>query len=82
MTTNNNNPEHLPCTCTEREAYTDSYCPGCEDAMRDERERKIREYEQEAYANNNHFIAACEAMTPEDWDADNDWLASAGWGEM
>ena len=22
------------------------------------------------------------SMTQEDWDADNDWLASAGWGEM
>ena len=25
--------------------------------------------------------AVCH-MTQEDWDADNDWLASAGWGEM
>ena len=23
-----------------------------------------------------------ETMSPDDWDADNDWLASAGWGEM
>lgn len=22
------------------------------------------------------------SMTQDDWDADNDWLASAGWGEM
>lgn len=28
------------------------------------------------------FKDACASMTPEDWDADNDWLASAGWGEM
>ena len=25
--------------------------------------------------------AVCH-MSQEDWDADNDWLASAGWGEM
>jgi len=25
--------------------------------------------------------AVCH-MSREDWDADNDWLASAGWGEM
>ena len=31
---------------------------------------------------NDAFAAACDSMTPEDWDADNDWLASAGWGEM
>ena len=28
------------------------------------------------------FADACGMMTQEDWDADNDWLASAGWGEM
>ena len=28
------------------------------------------------------FEDAAVHMTPEDWDADNDWLASAGWGEM
>ena len=28
------------------------------------------------------FADACGQMTREDWDADNDWLASAGWGEM
>jgi hypothetical protein len=28
------------------------------------------------------FIDACLSMSQEDWDADNDWLASAGWGEM
>ena len=33
-------------------------------------------------ADNDAFAAACDSMTPEDWDADNDWLASAGWGEM
>ena len=33
-------------------------------------------------ADNAAFGAACASMSPEDWDADNDWLASAGWGEM
>ncbi len=33
-------------------------------------------------ANNDSFADACGQMTREDWDADNDWLASAGWGEM
>jgi hypothetical protein len=28
------------------------------------------------------FADACDLMTEADWDADNDWLASAGWGEM
>lgn len=31
---------------------------------------------------NDSFADACGQMTREDWDADNDWLASAGWGEM
>ena len=31
---------------------------------------------------NQAFADACGNMSPEDWDADNDWLASAGWGEM
>lgn len=31
---------------------------------------------------NDAFADACGQMTREDWDADNDWLASAGWGEM
>ena len=28
------------------------------------------------------FADAASHMSQEDWDADNDWLASAGWGEM
>jgi hypothetical protein len=28
------------------------------------------------------FDDAVVHMSQEDWDADNDWLASAGWGEM
>ena len=33
-------------------------------------------------ADNDAFADACGQMTQADWDADNDWLASAGWGEM
>jgi hypothetical protein len=33
-------------------------------------------------ADNQAFADAAGQMTREDWDADNDWLASAGWGEM
>ena len=49
-------------------------CVSCEEnlnALIDERD-----------ADNQSFADACANMTPEDWDADNDWLASAGWGEM
>lgn len=28
------------------------------------------------------FADAASHMSQDDWDADNDWLASAGWGEM
>ena len=28
------------------------------------------------------FIDACLSMSHEDWDDDNAWLDSAGWGEM
>jgi hypothetical protein len=33
-------------------------------------------------ADRQAFEDACCSMSEEDWDADNDWLASAGWGEM
>jgi hypothetical protein len=39
-------------------------------------EEASREADMDAFAD------ACGQMTREDWDADNDWLASAGWGEM
>lgn len=38
--------------------------------------------EPDADADNQAFADACGSMSREDWDADNDWLASAGWGEM
>lgn len=85
-------PADNPCTCRACGvlilANVTDMCEDCQTDMnrhydeQAERERKGREYDQEAYANNQAFIAACDAMTPEDWDADNDWLASAGWGEM
>jgi len=37
---------------------------------------------QQRKADNESFGYAAGQMTREDWDADNDWLASAGWGEM
>ena len=40
------------------------------------------EPDPEADADREAFGNACRFMTQEDWDADNDWLASAGWGEM
>jgi hypothetical protein len=40
------------------------------------------EYADDAEANNQAFADAAGQMTREDWDSDNDWLASAGWGEM
>jgi hypothetical protein len=72
----NNEDEHFPCSCHRPEhAYTDSLCPECEDAAEREREAKRD-------AGNQAFSDAAGSMSPEDWDADNDWLASAGWGEM
>jgi len=55
-----------------------------------EREEQVaafnRQYEAqddaERKANNDAFSDAASRMSREDWDADNDWLASAGWGEM
>lgn len=33
-------------------------------------------------AHDDSFADAASRMTEDDWDADNAWLASAGWGEM
>ena len=84
MDTTNHEHEHFPCSCHRPEyAYTDSLCPMCEEEQEREREaRRNGEYADDADANNQAFADACGSMTPEDWDADNDWLASAGWGEM
>ena len=92
-TTNPNEFEHFPCDCHRPEyAYTDSLCPMCEEEREREREearlrkmlREARPFADEASreADNQAFADACGSMTREDWDADNDWLASAGWGEM
>jgi hypothetical protein len=90
--TDNHEHEHFPCDCHRPEhAYTDSLCPMCEEAKREmEREEQVaafnRQYEAqddaERKANNDAFSDAASRMSREDWDADNDWLASAGWGEM
>jgi len=93
--TTNHEHEHFPCDCHRPEhAYTDSLCPMCEDAKREmEREEQVaafnRQYEArkaqddaQREADNDAFSDAASRMSREDWDADNDWLASAGWGEM
>jgi hypothetical protein len=95
MDTTNHEHEHFPCDCHRPEyAYTDSLCPMCEEMREREREArrngehaepewaKRTQEDAEREANNQAFADACGSMTREDWDADNDWLASAGWGEM
>jgi hypothetical protein len=87
-----NTTHHTDCYCNRPEyANHGTLCPTCEAerdlrdriAEDDQREREWLEREaQEAELNNQHFADACGQMTREDWDADNDWLASAGWGEM
>ena len=89
-TTNPNEFEHFPCDCHRPEyAYTDSLCPMCEEEREREREaRRNGEHAEPSFedasreADNQAFADACGQMTQDDWDADNDWLASAGWGEM
>jgi hypothetical protein len=88
--TTNHEHEHFPCDCHRPEyAYTDSLCPMCEEEREREREaRRGGEHAEPSFeeasreADNDAFIDAASRMSPEDWDADNDWLASAGWGEM
>ena len=89
-TTHNHEHEHFPCECHRPEyAYDDRPCPSCEEQQ--EREREARRggehaepsFEEESrQADNDAFADAARRMSREDWDADNDWLASAGWGEM
>ena len=95
-TTHNHEHEHFPCDCHRPEyAYTDSLCPMCEENAEREREAKrggemaepeiVTDEEMERLsreADNAAFTDAASRMSREDWDADNDWLASAGWGEM
>ena len=58
----------------------------CEEQREREQEakREARKAQDDAErdADNDAFIDAASRMSREDWDADNDWLASAGWGEM
>ena len=88
-THNPNEFEHFPCDCHRPEyAYDDRPCPSCEEQQEREREEKRERMDREAQdrleaeADNAAFIDAASRMSREDWDADNDWLASAGWGEM
>ena len=95
-THHNNEAEHFPCECHRPEhAYTDSLCPSCEEQREREREARrggemaepeiVTDEEMERLsrkADMDAFADAASRMSREDWDADNDWLASAGWGEM
>ena len=86
-TTHNHEHEHFPCECHRPEyAYDDRPCPSCEEQQEREREAKREERkaqdDAERDADNQAFSDAASRMSREDWDADNDWLASAGWGEM
>ena len=74
--------DNFPCQChLSQYAYTDDPCPECEvrlaesNANPDEEPELLEEPGAEDYS---YF----STMTQDDWDADNDWLASAGWGEM
>jgi neutral trehalase len=94
-TTDPNEFEHFPCDCHRPEhAYTDSLCPMCEEEREREREAKRNGEHAEPESTKRTqedaereiamqgFLDACQSMTREDWDADNAWLESAGWGEM
>ena len=68
--------EFDPCVCHMSEyRETDTLCPFCEEAAQT-MEELSREADQQAFSD------AAGQMTQDDWDADNDWLQSAGWGEM
>ena len=86
MTITTTSPDNDPCSCHLVEyTSTDTLCPACEERREREREAKRearKQHDDEYAAENAAFIDAASRMSPEDWDADNDWLASAGWGEM
>jgi hypothetical protein len=61
----------------------------CEEIVEREREaRRGGEHAEPSFedasrdADSQAFSDAASRMSREDWDADNDWLASAGWGEL
>ena len=73
-------------TTPERD-YDDFDMPGCEEYYGEEPEMNLADGnanpdEEPECCDNQYFADACGMMTQDDWDADNDWLASAGWGEM
>ena len=71
--TTNGTPSPSCRSCGEAPAGKGGICDACAPA---------EHYDYEAEADNDAFADACGQMTQADWDADNDWLASAGWGEM
>ncbi len=88
-TTHTDSLDTFPCQChLPQYAYTDDPCPEC--AAQEDAERQLEAQvemdalraEAQAEMDNQCFCDACDSMTQADWDADNDWLASSGWGEM
>ncbi len=72
-------PADHPCNCRACGALIlDTVTDMCEDCEAD----MNAYYDGRDEADKQAFVDACGQMSPEDWDADNDWLASAGWGEM
>ena len=80
------NPADNPCTCRACGVLilneVASVCEDCEAESEALREDLVNNYNDQSDRDNDAFADACSQMTQEDWDADNDWLASAGWGEM
>lgn len=87
-TTHTDSADNFPCQChLSQYAYTDDLCPECAERAGDGPEMRLAESnanpdEEPECCDNQYFADACGMMTQDDWDADNDWLASAGWGEM
>jgi hypothetical protein len=75
------NPHPRDCDCGFDD---DRACPNCSTEAEAQalREELVDNYNDQSGADNDAFADACGQMTQADWDADNDWLASAGWGEM
>ena len=88
--TTTTNPDNDPCTCHLVEyTSTDTLCPACEEARQRRIEVRLAKgssEEEPEYldtpGSDDYFTDAASRMSRDDWDADNDWLASAGWGEM
>ena len=74
---------------TPERDYDDFDMPGCEEFYGEEPEMNLAdgnanpdEEPETLDTPSADDYSYFSSMTQEDWDADNDWLASAGWGEM